>query len=79
MDRLRRAFGDDVPEQLYEPLEGGSERPDGEHIEDMEPQKFSWPDYAVFLLLGVAMLWAWYAVTILGEDLCADFVTGTCS
>jgi equilibrative nucleoside transporter 1/2/3 len=60
MDRLRRALGNDTPEQNYEPLEGGSERPDGEHIEDMESQKFSWTDYSVFLLLGVAMLWAWY-------------------
>jgi equilibrative nucleoside transporter 1/2/3 len=60
MDRLRRVFGDDTPEQAYEPLEGGSERPDGEHIEDTAAQQFSWTDYSVFLLLGIAMLWAWY-------------------
>jgi equilibrative nucleoside transporter 1/2/3 len=59
MDRLRRVFGDDTPEQSYEPLEGGSERPDGESIEDTGAQHFSWTDYSVFLLLGVAMLWAW--------------------
>jgi equilibrative nucleoside transporter 1/2/3 len=59
MDRLRRAaFGDDTPEQAYEPLEG-SERLDGERLEDSDAQKFSWTDYSVFLLLGVAMLWAW--------------------
>jgi equilibrative nucleoside transporter 1/2/3 len=65
MDRLRRVLGDDTPEQAYEPLEGGSERPDGERIEDNDAQKFSWTDYSVFLLLGVAMLWAWYNSTTL--------------
>jgi equilibrative nucleoside transporter 1/2/3 len=59
MDRLRRVFGNDAPEQSYEPLEGGSERPNGEQIEDTDNNKFSWTDYSVFLLLGVAMLWAW--------------------
>jgi equilibrative nucleoside transporter 1/2/3 len=59
MERLRRVFGDDAPEQHYEPLEGGSERLDGEAIEDETVQQFSWTDYSVFLLLGVAMLWAW--------------------
>jgi equilibrative nucleoside transporter 1/2/3 len=59
MDRLRRVFGD-TPDQAYEPLEGGSERPDGERIEDTGAQQFSWTDYSVFLLLGIAMLWAWY-------------------
>ena len=51
-------FGREEPEASYEPLQGGSERPDGEHI-DAEEQAFSWTDYAVFTLLGVAMLWAW--------------------
>jgi equilibrative nucleoside transporter 1/2/3 len=59
MDRLRRFFGDDTREQAYEPLEGGSERPDGERVEDVNNPRFSWADYSVFLLLGVAMLWAW--------------------
>lgn len=43
----------------YEPLEGGSESPDGERIEDPKHRKFSWIDYAVFFLLGISMLWAW--------------------
>ncbi|KAF2821297.1 hypothetical protein CC86DRAFT_302800 [Ophiobolus disseminans] len=59
MDRVRKVFGDDTPEQTYEPLEGGSEGPDGERIEGSGSQIFSWTDYSVFLLLGVAMLWAW--------------------
>jgi equilibrative nucleoside transporter 1/2/3 len=59
MNRLRGIFGGDAPEQEYERLEGGSERPDGERIEDADNHGFSWTDYSVFLLLGVAMLWAW--------------------
>lgn len=59
MDRIRKVFGNGTPEQTYEPLDGGSERPDGERIEASGSQPFSWTDYSVFLLLGVAMLWAW--------------------
>jgi equilibrative nucleoside transporter 1/2/3 len=59
MDRVRRVFGDETPEQSYEPLDGGSERLNGERIEASRVQAFSWTDYSVFLLLGVAMLWAW--------------------
>lgn len=46
-------------EQAYEPLEGGSVAPDGERIEDEEKRSFTWLEYGIFLLLGVAMLWAW--------------------
>ncbi|KAH8724281.1 nucleoside transporter-domain-containing protein [Phaeosphaeriaceae sp. PMI808] len=59
MERLRNVFGRDTPEQAYEPLEGSPEHLDGDQIEDSEDQKFSWTAYAVFLLLGVAMLWSW--------------------
>ena len=59
MKRIRRIFEHETErEASYEPLEGGSERPDGERIEGSETA-FSWPVYSVFLLLGVAMLWAW--------------------
>lgn len=59
MKRMRRVFERETErEASYEPLEGGSERPDGERIEAPEGA-FSWTDYSVFLLLGVAMLWAW--------------------
>jgi cytoskeletal protein RodZ len=71
MDRIRRLFG----QAVYEPLENdevhnvntyedgdASVMVDGE--EQQLPQKkiapFSWMAYSVFLLLGVAMLWAWY-------------------
>jgi len=59
MNRLQRIFGDEAPDQEYEPLEGGSERPDGQRIETTSGPPFSWTDYSVFLLLGIAMLWAW--------------------
>ena len=44
---------------------------DGEEDEDDTVLKkpFSWHDYAVFLLLGVAMLWAWYVFDRLGSSL----------
>ncbi|KAF2477465.1 uncharacterized protein BDR25DRAFT_274617 [Lindgomyces ingoldianus] len=56
MERIRRLL---QRKTLYEPLEGGSESPDGEPIPHSKQQPFSWLDYSVFLLLGVAMLWAW--------------------
>ncbi|KAF2187270.1 nucleoside transporter family [Zopfia rhizophila CBS 207.26] len=56
MERLRRLL---QRRTSYEPLEGGSEGPDGERIEHLKHEHFSWIDYSVFLLLGVAMLWAW--------------------
>lgn len=60
MKRIRRIFERETErEASYEPLEGGSERPDGERIEASD-NAFSWTVYGVFLLLGVAMLWAWY-------------------
>jgi equilibrative nucleoside transporter 1/2/3 len=58
MERIRQIFERENSAASYEPLEGGSERPDGEGIV-AEDQAFSWTDYAVFTLLGVAMLWAW--------------------
>lgn len=57
MNRLRRVI---QQQDSYEPLEGGSETPDGEQIEQRRSQtRFSWIDYGIFLVLGVAMLWAW--------------------
>jgi equilibrative nucleoside transporter 1/2/3 len=58
MERIRKIFERQNSAASYERLEGGSERPDGEHI-NADEQAFSWTDYAVFTLLGVAMLWAW--------------------
>lgn len=63
MKRIRQIFERETErEASYEPLEGGSERPDGERIEGPS-NAFSWAAYSVFLLLGIAMLWAWYGAT----------------
>ena len=59
MNRIRGIFESQTErEASYEPLEGGSEDADGEPIEGPD-NAFSWTAYSVFLLLGVAMLWAW--------------------
>lgn len=67
MDRIRNIFQRELSEASYEPLQGGSERLDGEQIEAEEQEDFSWIDYSVFLLLGVAMLWAWYGIFFFRE------------
>jgi solute carrier family 29 (equilibrative nucleoside transporter), member 1/2/3 len=58
MERIRRLFTQQQA-PAYEPLEGGSEGLDGEQIPHPQEQQYSWINYGVFLLLGVAMLWAW--------------------
>ena len=64
MERLRKIWEnilrEDGMNSSYEPLEGGSEGLDGEPIEHPSGQEFSWTDYFIFMLLGTAMLWAWY-------------------
>ncbi|KAK4960623.1 hypothetical protein LTR66_012966 [Elasticomyces elasticus] len=56
MERIKAVF---QRRQSYEPLNGGSERPDGEPIRVQEKHSFSWVEYAIFFLLGISMLWAW--------------------
>ncbi|KAF2003167.1 nucleoside transporter family [Amniculicola lignicola CBS 123094] len=60
MERIRKVF-ERQRQASYEPLEGGSETLHGDPIEHREQHQptFSWLTYAIFLLLGVAMLWAW--------------------
>lgn len=60
--RLRAIFGKPVDDQNYEPLGDADEdvrRPILVVPDPAEP--FSYLEYSVFLLLGIAMLWAWYA------------------
>lgn len=59
-------------EASYAPLEGGSEHPDGERIPGPEQREYSRTDYYVFLLLGVAMLWAWYVHLMMMIYLCSN-------
>ena len=40
--------------------EDDNDQDGGEQISLKELPEFSWPTYAVFWLLGVAMLWAWF-------------------
>ncbi|KIW15697.1 hypothetical protein PV08_05747 [Exophiala spinifera] len=57
-----------APRQDYEPLQDGGERDDvsSTHDDDDDAERdvidgsaFSWLEYGIFLLLGIAMLWAW--------------------
>lgn len=61
MDRVRKALRRrHSTASEYEPLTG-SEEPtvlEGSTVLDHE-LPFSWIEYAIFTLLGVAMLWAW--------------------
>jgi solute carrier family 29 (equilibrative nucleoside transporter), member 1/2/3 len=63
MDRVKRFFQPE-PEQPYEPIQddihddGESTVGDGSDSGTQE-RTFSWMEYFIFMLLGVAMLWAW--------------------
>lgn len=66
IDRLRALFKTSNNEQQYEPLDedilNGDEdvrRPILIVPEVDEGEEFSWFEYSIFLLLGIAMLWAW--------------------
>lgn len=65
MDRARKALRrqEAARDSEYEPLTATDEPT---HLADstiLEPQEelpFSWVEYSIFILLGIAMLWAWY-------------------
>jgi solute carrier family 29 (equilibrative nucleoside transporter), member 1/2/3 len=64
LDRARKALGrrPSAESQEYEPLTGSEEFAALEGSTVLEPQAevpFSWLEYGIFALLGVAMLWAW--------------------
>jgi equilibrative nucleoside transporter 1/2/3 len=56
MERTRKLW---QREQDYEPIQGSSAAEEEERQELRESTSFSWIEYSIFLLLGVAMLWAW--------------------
>jgi solute carrier family 29 (equilibrative nucleoside transporter), member 1/2/3 len=72
MDRIRGLLNKPTEEGQYSRLEEDIQDddedvhrpvlivPDDEYPE--EP--FSWFEYCIFLLLGISMLWAWYATII---------------
>lgn len=64
LDRARKALGrrPSAGAQEYEPLTGSEEATALEGSTVLEGQgdvPFSWVEYGIFALLGVAMLWAW--------------------
>lgn len=67
MDRFRKLF---KVQQSYEPIEGY--RDDAERSEDGaedgvesgEAPPLSHIEYWIFLLMGIAMLWAWYTLPV---------------
>jgi equilibrative nucleoside transporter 1/2/3 len=94
LDRVRALFTK-ADEQNYEPLSDAStidddvHRPvvfapdpeNGEVEQDKtdEGQPFSWFEYCIFLLLGIAMLWAWYVTPSSRKGWKSDSCKGICS
>lgn len=61
MERIRSLFTKPVDDgQEYTPLGRDTEDSDEATLTSVQEQEpFSWLEYTVFLLLGIAMLWAW--------------------
>ncbi|KAA8572069.1 hypothetical protein EYC84_001994 [Monilinia fructicola] len=66
IDRLRAIFNKSDPGPEYEPIsssssihEDGIRRPVLVLPDQVEGEPFSWFEYGIFMLIGVAMLWAW--------------------
>ena len=66
MERLKRLVkAQQPPEADYEPIPNdGLHGSDASEEEQEVKTPFSWVEYSVFFLLGVAMLWAWWAPRI---------------
>lgn len=82
MERLRRLLGDrPAQDQEYERVPEGellaSEGPDAGDRRDSydrhEEAPFSWLEYGIFVLLGVAMLWAWCVVLQITQLLSSQY------
>lgn len=64
MNRVKKFF---EPSQAYTPVNDSTDRDDSDHEDETSSQTleadheapFSWLEYSIFLLLGIAMLWAW--------------------
>lgn len=59
MDRIRSIFTKPAEDQEYTPVVDEEDGDDETLTSLLEGVPFSWLEYSVFLLLGVAMLWAW--------------------
>jgi hypothetical protein len=61
MERLRTLFTPSKPSPgEYQRLD--EEEADIQEGECEEEVPFSWREYFIFVLIGVAMLWSWYAI-----------------
>lgn len=63
MDRFRSLFRKrEEDQEEYQPLNDESQYDNEQSSEQEESHyiPFSWIEYGIFALLGVAMLWAWY-------------------
>ena len=66
MDRIKAFFSrKKVDAEEYEPLTDDSATLEESTYEAQEENPFSWLEYWIFLIIGVAMLWAWYAIFFL--------------
>lgn len=61
MDRIRSLFRKREDEQEYAPLTEETDFLGESRHEDEHAVPFSWIEYGIFVWLGIAMLWAWYA------------------
>ncbi|KAK0630724.1 nucleoside transporter-domain-containing protein [Bombardia bombarda] len=60
MDRIKSIFAPSkASEEEYEPLTPDSESIEGSTVTYDDDAPFSWIEYSIFALVGVAMLWAW--------------------
>jgi len=58
MDRIRSLFQKEEDQEEYQPLYEDSRGPEPER-DDEDVVPFSWVEYSFFVVLGIAMLWAW--------------------
>lgn len=86
LDRVRALFRKTSEDaQDYEPLvaESNDGSVDDETHVTEDPshheQAFSWFEYSIFMLLGCAMLWAWYAIQLAWSYRTANIIAGICS
>ena len=69
MERIKKSLrGQPKPDQReYEAVPEEPTALDGSVVlEGSDEVPFSWVEYSIFTLLGVAMLWAWYPPSPLG-------------
>lgn len=66
MERLKRVFRQKPEQPDYQPVSANEDNVSAMECssllqDDKDTPPFSWIEYGIFTLLGVAMLWAWYA------------------